>query len=186
MKSREYFFGKNCLFINFNYTDTLHKSLGIQEEYEFHIHGEAKESESIIFGHNKHPQEPEEILYGLGGRFRGLYFIDRLLYETDKHCMDNIRMLIYFFCLHGVIKEEIKDIYVLGHSMSSFDMEYFLFLMKATKIFSKKKKKKVAKKEKYAVKKRYRQEREYLNSCFEKVILKKIRKRKSKKIIFLV
>lgn len=135
-KVSEYDFGDNCLFINFNYTDTLHKRMGVKEEFEYHIHGEADDSESIIFGHNEHPQEPEEMLYQLGGRFRGLYYVDKILYETDKHCADNIQTLIMFLALHGVMKEEIKDIYVLGQSMSLVDLEYFTFLMDATKVES--------------------------------------------------
>lgn len=133
-KDSEYDFGDNCLFINFNYTDTLHKCMGVKEEFEYHIHGEAEDSESIIFGHNKHPQEPEDMLYQLGGRFRGLYYVDNILYETDKHCADNVQTLIMFLALHGVMKEEIKDIYVLGQSMSPVDLEYFAFLMDATKV----------------------------------------------------
>ena len=133
-KDSEYDFGDNCLFINFNYTDTLHKRMGVKEEFEYHIHGEIDDSESIIFGHNEHPQEPEEILYQLGGRFRGLYYVDKILYETDKHCADNVQMLIMFLALHGVMKEEIKDIYVLGHSISPVDLEYFAFFMDATKV----------------------------------------------------
>lgn len=133
-RESEYDFGDNCLFINFNYTDTLHKCMGVKEEFEYHIHGEADDSESIIFGHNEHPQEPEEMLYQLGGRFRGLYYVDNILYETDKHCADNVQTLIMFLALHGVMKEEIKDIYVLGQSMSPVDLEYFTFLMDATKV----------------------------------------------------
>lgn len=68
------------MFINFNYTDTLHKCMGVKEEFEYHIHGEAGDSKSIIFGHNDHPQEPEERLERLGGRFRGLYYVDNILY----------------------------------------------------------------------------------------------------------
>lgn len=133
-KEPDYHFGDNCLFINFNYTDTLHNCLGVKKMFEHHIHGEAADRESIIFGHNDHPQEPEEMLHQLGGRFRGLYYVDRILYETDKHCADNVQILIMFLALHGVMKEEIKDIYVLGHSMSLVDLEYFAFLMDVTKV----------------------------------------------------
>ena len=62
--------------------------------------------------------------------------MDKILYETDKHCADNVQMLIMFLALHGVMKEEIKDIYVLGHSISPVDLEYFAFLMDATKVES--------------------------------------------------
>ena len=47
-----YQFGDNCVFINFNYTDTLRKRFGVDEMREFHIHGEATDKKSIVFGHD--------------------------------------------------------------------------------------------------------------------------------------
>lgn len=127
-------FGENCLFINFNYTDTLQKRFQIDSADEFHIHGEASDKASIIFGHSNHSQLPTEELARFGGRFRGLYLIEELLYETDKHAHENLFMLSMFLATHGANKEDIKDIYVLGHSMSPPDLEYFIFLMDATHI----------------------------------------------------
>lgn len=101
---------------------------------EFHIHGEATDKKSIVFGHNRHPQEPETLLATIGGRFGGLYFVDKILYETDKHCQDNIQILCMFLAMNGVMCEEIKDIYVLGQSMSPVDIEYFDFLMRSSKV----------------------------------------------------
>lgn len=202
----DYYFGDNCLFINFNYTDTLHKCMGVKEEFEYHIHGEADDSESIIFGHNDHPQEPEQLLYRLGGRLRGLYYVDNILYETDKHCADNVQMLIMFLALHGVMKEEIKDIYVLGHSISPVDLEYFAFLMDATKVESEVKDREeieveaiddlhnrmqyvintvgygrqASKEEAEAIERRYRQEQDARNAFFQKDFFKMIGKKKKK------
>ena len=89
-KDVDYRFGDNCLFINFNYTDTLLRSFKVKEENEYHIHGEATDKETIIYGHSSHPQMPEDALYRFGGRFKGLYFVGKILYETDKHVQDNI------------------------------------------------------------------------------------------------
>lgn len=135
-KEAGYRFGDNCVFINFNYTDTLQKRFRVEERKVFHIHGKSSDKKSIIFGHNRHPQEPECMLAMLGGRFQGLYFIDEILYEMDKHCQDNIQILCMFLALNGVMSGEIKDIYVLGQSMSPVDIEYFDFLMRATSISS--------------------------------------------------
>ena len=205
-KDSEYDFGDNCLFINFNYTDTLHKRMGVKEEFEYHIHGEIDDSESIIFGHNEHPQEPEEILYQLGGRFRGLYYVDKILYETDKHCADNVQMLVMLLTLHGVMKEEIKDIYVLGHSMSPVDLEYLAFLMDATKVESEVEEseeieveeiddlhnrmqyvintvgygRQASEEEIEAIEKRYRQEQDARNASFQKEFFKMIGNKKKK------
>lgn len=133
-KESGYQFGDNCLFVNFNYTDTLIKRFKVKEENEYHIHGEAVDKKSIVFGHATHPQLPEGALYKFGGRFRGLYFIEKILYETDKHVQDNIQYLCMFLAMHGVMAEEIKNVYVLGHSMGLPDMEYFSFLANATRI----------------------------------------------------
>lgn len=133
-RETSYHFGENCLFINFNYTDTLLKRFQIDSTDEFHIHGEASDKESIIFGHSDHPQLPTEELARFGGRFRGLYLIEELLYETDKHAHENLFMLSAFLATHGANKEDIRDIYVLGHSMSPPDLEYFILLMDATRI----------------------------------------------------
>lgn len=133
-RTSPYDFGENCLFINFNYTDTLLKRFQISPEDEFHIHGEASDKDSIIVGHSNHPQQPVAEMLRLGGRFRGLYLIEELLYETDKHVHENIGMLSMFLATHGVNPPDIKDVYVLGHSMSPPDIEYFIFLMSATQI----------------------------------------------------
>ena len=129
-----YCFGDNCVFINFNYTDTLQKRFGVNEMREIHIHGEATDKKSIVFGHNRHPQEPEPMLAKIGGRFFGLHLVDKILYETDKHCQNNIQILCCFLAMNGVMCEEIKNIYVLGQSMSPVDIEYFDFLMRSSKV----------------------------------------------------
>ena len=121
-------FGDNCVFINFNYTDTLVRYFNVDPMNEFHIHGEAKDKDSIIFGHSFHPQFPEPMLYNLGGRFRGLFWAEKARFETDKHVDDNIRYLCLFLAHHGIFPEMIKNIYVLGHSMSISDVVYFSFL----------------------------------------------------------
>lgn len=133
-KDAGYRFGDNCLFINFNYTDTLRKRFKVKEENEYHIHGDAADKSSIVYGHSTHPQLPEEALYQFGGRFRGLYFVEKVLYETDKHVQDNIQFLCMFLAMHGVMAEEIKNVYVLGHSMGMPDIGYFAFLADATRV----------------------------------------------------
>lgn len=126
-------FGDNCLFVNFNYTDTLKKRFGVRDADEFHIHGEATDKNSIVFGHSSHPHLPDETLYRFGGRFRGLFYIEHILYQTDKHVDENINLLRLFLALHGVIPKDIKHVYVLGHSISLPDLGYFSFLANVTR-----------------------------------------------------
>lgn len=127
-------FGEHCAFINFNYTDTLGKRFDVDEKKVIHIHGEASDRKSIIVGHSTHPQEPEYMLYQLGGRFRGLYLVDELLYETDKHVEDNIQYLCADLALRGILNTKIKNIYVLGHSFGIADVLYFDFMKRATSV----------------------------------------------------
>lgn len=137
-----YRFDDSCYFINFNYTDTLEKCFGVDEINDYHIHGEADDPESIIFGHSTHPElafpelMEQKFVRTLAGkkskRLQGLYLIENALYETDKHIQDNIDDLCEFMMLDGVHIEDFTDIYVLGHSFSEPDYEYFDFLVKAT------------------------------------------------------
>ena len=139
-----YKFDQSCYFINFNYTDTLEKRFNVDVNTDYHIHGDASDSESIIFGHSTHPETAleelmeQKMVYTIDGRksqrLRSLYLIEDALYETDKHVQDNIDELCEFMTLDGLHIEDITDIYVLGHSFSEPDYEYFDFLVNATKV----------------------------------------------------
>lgn len=143
-KDAGYCFGDSCYFINFNYTNTLEKRFAVEEKNVNYIHGDFSDTESIIFGHSKHPETafPElmeqKLVHRIGGgkskRLRGLYLVEDALYETDKHVQDNIDDLCEFMTLDGVHIEDITDIYVLGHSFGDPDYEYFEFLVKATQM----------------------------------------------------
>lgn len=142
-KTSEYQFD-HSYFINFNYTDTLEKRFNVDEENDYHIHGDCSDTETIVFGHSTHPEMafPElmeqKLIRRIGGgkskRLQELYLIEDALYETDKHVQDNIDDLCEFMTLDGVHIEDITDIYVLGHSFGEPDYEYFKFLVKATQI----------------------------------------------------
>ncbi len=127
-------FKKNCFFINFNYTDTLSKRFGVDEDNICYIHGQAKDKDSIVFGHSFHPEEPNKYLYQLKGRFKGLYLIENMLYACDKHVRDNITCLAMELSLSLIKPEDIKHIYVLGHSFGSVDFEYFKYLKSITSV----------------------------------------------------
>ena len=140
----KYRFDDSCYFINFNYTATLEKRFGVNEKNVYHIHGEATDPESIIFGHSTHPETAfselmrQRFVRTLDGkkskRLQGLYLIENVLYATDKHVWDNIDDLCEFMTLDGLHMEDISDVYVLGHSFAEPDYEYFNFLVKATQM----------------------------------------------------
>ena len=137
-----YDFGNDSYFINFNYTDTLEKRFCVNKKNDYHIHGEATEPEELIFGHSTHPEMAfselmeQKFISTLSGekskRLQGLYLIEDVLYNTDKHVQDNIDDLCEFMTLDGVHIEDFTDVYVLGHSFAEVDYDYFEFLIKAT------------------------------------------------------
>lgn len=137
-------FPEDSFIINFNYTDTLEKRFGVKPYNDFHIHGTAKEQDSIVVGHSTHPElpfqeliehhfiRPEDPAKGLP-RFDGLYAVEDALYRTDKHVADRIDALCKAFMKRGVHIEDIEHIYVLGHSFAPADMEYFKYMNAITK-----------------------------------------------------
>lgn len=139
----KYRFGDDCFFINFNYTDTLERRFKVPQNSIYHIHGDAKHPDSIIFGHATHPEiafkeltEQRFMRSPIPGRglprFKALYAIEDALYRTDKHVADNIDRMCSAFIDAGLHVEDIENIYVLGHSFGDPDVEYFDFLSKAT------------------------------------------------------
>lgn len=129
----EYNFRNNCIFINFNYTDTLVKRFHVNSENIFHIHGSAQNPKLIRMGHSKHPQTPEPGLDSFGIRFRELHLVEQLLYDTDKQVKDNIQYLSLFLIMKNISLDDITDIYVLGHSFGNVDIDYFRYLYVKTK-----------------------------------------------------
>lgn len=85
-KDAGYRFSDNCLFINFNYTNTLLKRFKAKEENVYHIHGEATDKRSIIYGHSSHPQLPEEALYRFGGEIQRFIFCGKSIIRNGQAC----------------------------------------------------------------------------------------------------
>ena len=131
-----YYFDNTCTFLNFNYTDTLQKRFRIPYEAIHFIHGEATDKESVVFGHSSHPDPPDEILeswWAQSGRMGVAYHIQTLLYITDKGVKENLNLYRNYLLRSGVELEDIKAVYVLGHSFGKVDYEYFRFLVDATR-----------------------------------------------------
>lgn len=123
-----YLFPENCFIINFNYTDTVRKRFGVFEKYDYHIHGSADDKESIIVGHSTHPEYPLMQLKTLGGRLEGLFYIEKALYESDKHVDDDYQDLAVNLGMAKVNLNNLKDVYILGHSFGEADFGYFYHL----------------------------------------------------------
>lgn len=128
VKDSGYFFPENCFIVNFNYTDTVRKRFGVSEDNEYHIHGEANDKESIIVGHSNHPEYPLGQLKEMGGRFEGLFYIEKALYESDKHVDDNYQDMAMNIAMEGADLSGINNVYILGHSFGEADFGYFRHL----------------------------------------------------------
>ncbi|MBR1373937.1 hypothetical protein IJ556_05745, partial [bacterium] len=115
-------FTDDCYIINFNYTDTIGKRFGYNEDKVYHIHGETNDPESIIVGHSTHPETAfnelmeQKMIRRIGGgksqRLMGLYLVESLLHETDKGIQNNIEDLCEFMTIDGVHIEDFENIYV--------------------------------------------------------------------------
>lgn len=124
-----YNFG-NCLFINFNYTDTLCKRFGVDKRLMIHVHGEAQKEESIVFGHGCKIEKYTLPLWARSERM----LESQIIYSHLHFLYKDINK--YWYRIENFIKHKtinvnnISDIYVLGHSLGKIDLPYFLKLHK--------------------------------------------------------
>lgn len=135
-------------YLNFNYTDVLETVYGIPRENITYIHNRAGEENDLLYGHAWKPEEwskqreavmPEGLTeeqkrdwideqadnYHLSIE-RGWVAIDSFFSSIYKNCQTNISNHQSFF---SNLKDTNK-IYVLGHSLSKVDKEYFEEIVK--------------------------------------------------------
>lgn len=126
------------LYFNFNYTDTIESIYGISEDRILYIHGKAIRGDSIIIGHHDNEYfspkplprfETEEEYEWYINDIGDVDFRDQEAEEviktyfrrTYKNTSDIISRNKDFFRKLS----EVTEIYVLGHSLSEIDFEYF-------------------------------------------------------------
>lgn len=133
----------DSLFLTFNYTHTLEKYYNIDDENICHIHGKSSDNKSrIVLGHGTEPssiktkrrQPPEGLseeeldewneenanLYDYSSesaKSEILSYFKKAFKDTQSIISNNVS---FFERLRDV-----ENIYVLGHSISSVDIEYF-------------------------------------------------------------
>lgn len=128
-KNDSFRFDEDCIFINFNYTDTLTQLYGVNPNNVFHIHGSASSGDSIIYGHSMHAYHAPISLRENGNN--RLFLVGEARYQFDKHALQNYLRLLCYLNLSGVNLKSISDVYVLGHSFNASDSFYFLLLSNA-------------------------------------------------------
>lgn len=118
----------NSFFLKFNYTQTLERLYNIDQQNIFYIHNRCDNLESqLILGHNRSYDECSVADYTKdyyeyddwvdeGGRVESQYF-----HLTYKPVNDIIAYNKGFF--HKI--KNIKEIFILGHSLSEIDINYF-------------------------------------------------------------
>lgn len=131
------------VFLNFNYTDTLETTYGICENRINYIHGKAGRDSKLILGHHNEEyfKEPVDMTKMSEEEYENYYeyisgidireqeadeYIEAYFRRTFKDTLAIIDANYPFF-------ERLYDvnvIYILGHSLSFVDMNYFIKIRK--------------------------------------------------------
>lgn len=129
---------RKCIFMNFNYTDTLERIYGIPAENILYIHGKALRNDNLIVGHHDRTKfQVGAVTAFNAAEEHGRYFqdeeedfriteareiIQNYYRETYKDTESIIQKNWYFF----ESLANITEVYILGHSLSDIDMAYFV------------------------------------------------------------
>ncbi len=115
------------IYLTFNYTNTLNKIYSVPNSRILFIHGKAVDEDSnLILGHAWNPKERQKMYNDDYSEqdirvIEGNEIIDSYFERTYKPTHEIINNNLCFFAkLH-----DIEIIYILGHSISKVDMEYF-------------------------------------------------------------
>lgn len=125
---------KDSFFINFNYTMTLEKVYEIETERVLHIHNDVDDDpETLIFGHNTTLAEVSELDEN-GDSNRTIF--------TDSEGAAMTPLHQFRKPVENVIAENdkafesvcnVKNVFVLGHSLNQIDIPYFREIFNRTK-----------------------------------------------------
>lgn len=138
-KSHIIIFDDNCIFLSFNYTDTLETVYGISEDRILYIHGKAMRGDPLIVGHhdadlfcgdsnpspNKWAQYHDDYLDDIR-EIEARKIIKSYFQETYKdtgYIIRNNRNFFDSLC-------DVDEVWIIGHSMSHIDFDYFAEIKK--------------------------------------------------------
>lgn len=123
--SKKLTFSSDSRFLTFNYTSTLQKVYGIDDEKVYHIHGKSDRCDELVFGHGDTFEEEPEV--DENGESNHTIFSDAEraarypFYAFQKPVERVIEQNSDFFeSLH-----DITDVIVIGHSLNNIDLPYF-------------------------------------------------------------
>lgn len=128
---------KDSLFLCFNYTDTLEKIYNIAEDHILYIHGKAKRGDLLVLGHNDNTLFQDEPIPQFKSQEEYELYWDN--YDEDvriteakdiiksyfKETYKDTKTIIQTNRLFFTSLNTVDEIFILGHSLSDIDFEYF-------------------------------------------------------------
>lgn len=126
------------LFLNFNYTDTLETTYNIPETQICYIHGKATNSEKLVLGHHNdvydnkiidtsgmNADEYEAYMEDISGYDVRDLKADEVISSYFKRTFKDTKEIIRENSAFFLKLQNVENIYILGHSLSDIDMDYF-------------------------------------------------------------
>ena len=132
----------DCLFLSFNYTDTLESSYGIPSERILYIHGKALRGDNLILGHHERTSFQDKPIPQFQSEEESELYYEN--YTEDIRIIEAREIIRTYFRVtykdtSSIIQKNqaffyslspISEVYVLGHSLSTIDFEYFCEIKK--------------------------------------------------------
>lgn len=119
-------FLENSIFINFNYTLLLEEVYKIEANRILHIHGDlSNDSRELVFGHNATMKEIPEL--DENGDSNRTLFTDseNAAKSLHYHFYKPVEEIIFNNLKTFNSLTNVKNIYILGHSLNPIDLPYF-------------------------------------------------------------
>ncbi|WP_460278228.1 bacteriophage abortive infection AbiH family protein [Clostridium sp. CTA-5] len=129
---------RNCLFLNFNYTDTVERAYGIPTNRILYVHGNALRGDNLILGHHDDTLFQEKPMPVFNSEeewemYRDSQDEDFRVQEAKKIIKSYFKRTYKDTALivqqnHSFFEALVPtdEIYVLGHSLSLIDFNYFI------------------------------------------------------------
>lgn len=122
---------KDSRYLTFNYTETLESIYGIPESKITYIHGKRFVDEEYVVGHDTYCNpdkafDDDDIMFKQETRAKVIDWMNKLHKDTKTISRNNE---VFFDNL-----SDIRQIYVLGHSLNRIDDIYFNKIIKATSL----------------------------------------------------
>ena len=140
---KPYVFDENDYFVNFNYTNSLEDGYSVKRDHILYIHGRANDIEPLIFGHGVTHDltklyddlnlTADGYIVCSASQLNDLIAIDTLIDQLRKP-VDKLKMKLENW-LNNL--SEIRDVYVLGHSLGEVDLPYFQVIKEAATLDAK-------------------------------------------------